>query len=45
MIIYLPYIKANSFLEEIKIQGRIKITGNAASKTKFMKLLTAFLER
>nr|WP_321243534.1 wax ester/triacylglycerol synthase family O-acyltransferase [uncultured Psychroserpens sp.] len=37
--------KGNLLLEELKIQGRIKITGTAASKTKFTKLLTAFLER
>ena len=37
--------KGKLLLEEIKIQGRIKITGTAASKTKFLKLLTAFLER
>jgi len=37
--------KGKLLLEELKIQGRIKITGTAASKTKFMKLLTAFLER
>lgn len=32
-------------LEELVIQGRIKITGTTTSKTKFIKLLTAFLER
>lgn len=32
-------------LEELKIQGRIKITGTAASKTKLLNLLSAFLER
>ncbi|MBQ0788218.1 MAG: DUF1298 domain-containing protein, partial [Oceanihabitans sp.] len=37
--------KGKLLLEELKIQGRIKITGTAASKAKFMKLLTAFLER
>jgi len=37
--------KGKLLLEELKIQGRIKITGTAASKVKFMKLLTAFLER
>ncbi|GGG37247.1 WS/DGAT/MGAT family O-acyltransferase [Bizionia arctica] len=37
--------KGKLILEELKIQGRIKITGSAASKTKFMNLLTAFLER
>jgi hypothetical protein len=37
--------KGKLLLEEIQIQGRIKITGTAASKTKFLKLLTAFLER
>jgi diacylglycerol O-acyltransferase len=37
--------KGKLLLEEIQIQGRIKITGTAVSKTKFLKLLTAFLER
>jgi hypothetical protein len=37
--------KGKLLLEELKIQGRIKITGAAVSKTKFMKLLTAFLDR
>jgi diacylglycerol O-acyltransferase len=37
--------KGKLLLEEIQIQGRIKITGTAESKTKFLKLLTAFLER
>jgi hypothetical protein len=37
--------KGKLLLEELKIQERIKITGTAASKVKFMKLLTAFLER
>jgi len=37
--------KGKLLLEEIQIQGRIKITGTAPSKTKFLKLLTAFLER
>jgi WS/DGAT/MGAT family acyltransferase len=37
--------KGKLLLEELKIQGRIKITGTAASQTKFMNLLTAFLER
>ncbi|WP_052158355.1 wax ester/triacylglycerol synthase family O-acyltransferase [Lacinutrix jangbogonensis] len=37
--------KGKLLLEELKIQGRIKITGTAASKMKFTKLLTAFLER
>ena len=37
--------KGKLLLEELKIQGRIKIIGTAANKTKFMKLLQAFLER
>ena len=37
--------KGKLLLEELKIQGRIKITGNAISKAKIMKLFTAFLER
>ncbi len=37
--------KGKLLLEEIKIQGRMKITGTATSKTKFLKLLKAFLER
>ncbi|MGB1309394.1 MAG: WS/DGAT domain-containing protein, partial [Oceanihabitans sp.] len=37
--------KGKLLLEELKIQGRIKITGTATSKTKFLKLLAAFLER
>jgi diacylglycerol O-acyltransferase len=37
--------KGKLLLEELKIQGRIKITGTATSQTKFMNLLTAFLER
>ena len=37
--------KGKLLLDEIKIQGRIKLTGNATSKARFMKLLTAFLER
>jgi hypothetical protein len=37
--------KGQLLLEELQIQGRIKITGTKASKTKFVKLLTAFLER
>jgi len=37
--------KGKLLLEELKIQGRIKITGTAASKAKLLKLLTAFLER
>ncbi len=37
--------KGKLLLEELQIQGRIKITGSATSKTKFLKLLTAFLER
>ena len=37
--------KGKLLLNELKIQGRIKITGTAASKTKLIKLLTAFLER
>ena len=41
----LALYKGKLLLEELKIQGRIKITGTAASKSKFMKLLTAFLER
>ncbi|NNC49037.1 MAG: DUF1298 domain-containing protein, partial [Flaviramulus sp.] len=41
----LALYKGKLLLEELKIQGRIKITGTAAGKTKIMKLLTAFLER
>jgi len=37
--------KGKLLLEELKIQGRIKITGSTANKNKFIKLLTAFLER
>jgi diacylglycerol O-acyltransferase len=37
--------KGKLILEELKIQGRIKVTGNSVSKAKIMKLLTAFLER
>lgn len=37
--------KGKLLLKELKIQGRIKITGTVASKTKLLKLLTAFLER
>jgi len=37
--------KGKLLLEELKIQGRIKIAGNAASNAKIMKLFTAFLER
>ncbi|MFL0353195.1 WS/DGAT/MGAT family O-acyltransferase [Xanthomarina sp. GH4-25] len=37
--------KGKLLIDELKIQGRIKITGTAASKTKFIKLLTAFIER
>jgi WS/DGAT/MGAT family acyltransferase len=37
--------KGHLLLEELHIQGRIKMTGTAASKTKFSKLLNDFLER
>jgi diacylglycerol O-acyltransferase len=37
--------KGKLLLEELKIQGRIKLIGPAASKSKFMNLLQAFLER
>lgn len=37
--------KGKLLLKELKIQGRIKITGTVASKSKLLKLLTAFLER
>ncbi|RMA58696.1 WS/DGAT/MGAT family O-acyltransferase [Ulvibacter antarcticus] len=37
--------KGKLLLEELQIQGRIKLTGSKANTTKFMKLLTAFLER
>jgi len=37
--------KGKLLLEELKIQGRIKITGTEARQAKFMKLLTTFLER
>jgi diacylglycerol O-acyltransferase len=37
--------KGKFLLEELKIQGRIKISGNALSEAKIMKLFTAFLER
>jgi len=37
--------KGKLLLDELDIQGRIKITGTAANKTKFLNLLTAFLER
>jgi len=37
--------KGKLLLEELNIQGRIKITGNAVSKAKIMKLFTVFLER
>jgi diacylglycerol O-acyltransferase len=37
--------KGKLFLEELKIQGRIKITGSTVNKAKIMKLFTAFLER
>lgn len=37
--------KGKLLLDELDIQGRIKLTGTAANKTKFLNLLTAFLER
>jgi hypothetical protein len=37
--------KGKLLLEELKIQGRIKLTGTAAGKSKFLRLLTSFLER
>ena len=37
--------KGKLLLEELKIQERIKLSGTSASKTKLLKLLTAFLER
>ena len=37
--------KGKLLLDELKIQGRIKLTGTATNKTKFLNLLTAFLER
>ena len=37
--------KNKLLLEELKIQGRIKISGSAVSEAKIMKLFTAFLER
>jgi len=37
--------KGQYLLEELKIQGRIKMTGTVANKTKCTKLLTAFLDR
>jgi hypothetical protein len=37
--------KGKLLLEELKIQGRIKITGSAVSKAKLMNLFIAFLER
>jgi len=37
--------KGHYLLEELKIQGRIKMTGTVANKTKCTKLLTAFLDR
>lgn len=37
--------KKQILLEELKIQGRIRLTGSAANKTKFMNLLKAFLDR
>ncbi len=43
-ILYALY-KGKLLLEELKIQGRIKVIGTASSKSKFMKLLQAFLER
>ena len=43
-ILYALY-KEKLLLDEVKIQGRIKVTGTASNKTKFMKLLQAFLER
>lgn len=43
-ILYALY-KGKLLLEELKIQGRIKLIGPAASKSKFLNLLKAFLER
>ncbi len=43
-ILYALY-KGKLLLDELQIQGRIKLTGTAAGKTKLIKLLTAFLER
>ncbi|MGB5378795.1 SCP2 sterol-binding domain-containing protein, partial [Muriicola sp.] len=37
--------KGKLLLDELKIQGRIKLTGTEANKTKFLNLLNAFLER
>ena len=37
--------KGKLLLDELNVQGRIKLTGTAANKTKFLNLLTAFLER
>ncbi|MCA0133540.1 WS/DGAT/MGAT family O-acyltransferase [Winogradskyella alexanderae] len=37
--------KGKLLLDELKIQGRIKLTGSETNKTKFLKLLNAFLDR
>ena len=37
--------KGKLLLDELEIQGRIKLTGSAAIKSKFLNLITAFLER
>ncbi len=37
--------KGKLLLDELKIQGRIKLTGTATGKSKLLKLLSAFIER